>query len=853
MNQNATTQLLHSDIYPALFHVLPQALPEFEFVRTRAGYRSTNTRKVTGEEGDSKGKVFVYEDSPGYLKDWRGDRVSIWDYVQQQQGLPDASSVVRRLAELAELSLPEQAYSPDQVERFKKLQRISDAWESANGFFIDCLSREGNIFANMPGARRVRDYLTLPLSQGGRGYNPATFRLSGQAVDRDTPRMELGFIPSLPELIYHLQDAGFDPDEVNELMTRIGKAGPAVGRENILTFPYRDHTGRIQGMTFRTVDKAGQSKYLYSDFKRGDILFNLRSVAGDRDLVVVESPLDAMHAAALGIKNITALGGSGNSMNRKQIDLAIRFGAKKITLMLDNDSEDGVDRAGAKGTDSAIAFLQKDYPDLRVFVASYPEGIKDLDELLTTYGVEDGYLPVVGNAVPAWNYQLDRIFTRYAALAGEGDLTHKQVDALLEEVQQTAARLTVLDKDIFIQSFKNDPGVQSLGITEQSLQQAVDKIRKADFDREQQTRLQTLLKDAGAEGAAGRTSEALSLLTKRGAEIKGLDKVDTFAGLNRPLTLQALRDAWQHHAEALDSGYVIDKEPLLIPSAAITFVAGATSHGKSVLLANLLLNLASKYPGKTFHLFSYEVTQERYMVNLLNTYIGDNDLAYNNRESLEHLLRGKDKIVRHERTYPLFRPGKDGVVTTWMSAFFGLIETGRIKVHYVNYDSDMLNEAIRHIARTESVGAILVDYVQLISMPTGKLRNPSRQEELKQMSIDFKDVAIETKLPLIFGAQFNREVTNLANMHATKLGEAGDLERIADLILGIWNLGRKPHGTPKQAEQTTIKDRVGGEEPNPDAWYVEVLKRRGGRVESWDIWDYKPNAAKVISNSAISF
>lgn len=847
MSQNPTTQLLHTDIYPALFHVLPQALPEFGFIRTQAGYRSTNTRKISGEEdGDGKGKVYVYEDSPGYLKDYRGGRMSIWDYIQQQQGLTDSSNVLRRIAQLAEYALPEQAYSPDQVERFKKLQRISDAWESANAFFIDCLSKEDNTFANMPGAGRVRDYLTKPLAQGGRGYSHALFRLSGQAVDRDTPRMELGFIPGLPDLIYHLQDAGFNTDEVNEIMARIGKAGPAVGRENILTFPYRDHTGRIQGMTFRTVDQSGQSKYLYSDFKRSEILFNLRSVAGDRDLVIVESPLDAMHAAALGIKNITALGGSGNSISRKQIDLAVKYGAKKITLMLDNDSEDGVDRAGAKGTDAAIAFLQKEYPDLRVFVATYPEGIKDLDELLTTSGVEDGYYPAIATAVPAWNHQLDRIFIRYAAQAGDNDLTHKQVDLLLDEVVQTSAKLNVLDKDIFIQAFISDPGVQSLGITQQSLQQTVDKIRKADFEREQQSRLQSLIKDADAARAAGRTDEALNLLTKRGTEIKSLDKADTFAVLNKPLTFQEIRDAWANRAEALDSGYTIENEPLLIPSAAITFVAGSTSHGKSVLLANLMLNLADRYPHKNFHLFTYEVDQERYVANLFNSFIGDEQLAFNNRESIEHLLRGKDKITRRDRTYPLFKPGKDVLVMTRMGQFSELIESGRIKVHYVTYDSDVLNDAIRHLARTEPVGAVLIDYVQLISMPTGKLRNPSRQEELKQMSIDFKDVTLETKLPLIFGAQFNREVTNLANMHATKLSEAGDLERIADLILGIWNLGRKPHGTPSKSEQLFIDEYA--PDLNPNAWFVEVLKRRGGRVEARDIWDYLPNAAKVTSN-----
>ncbi|GAB3754816.1 DnaB-like helicase C-terminal domain-containing protein [Spirosoma pomorum] len=839
---NATTETIHSEIYPELFKVLPEALPEFAFVRFDKGYRSTNTRKLSGEDGESAGKVYVYAHSPGYIKDYRSRSISLWDYIQQREGLTQARDVVRKLAELAGMVLPEQELSPEALARAQRAQRIGDAWEVVNEFCMACLSAKENKFANTPRAESVRKYLTQPLEAGGRGYTPDLIKLATQTLDRDAPKMELGYLPLVAEVKYQLQDAQFTPDEISAVITSITELGPRVGRENSLTYPYRDHTGRIKGMVFRTIEKTNESKYLNSSFDKGSILFNLRALSRDRDLVIVEAPLDAMHAMALGINNITALGGA--ALTKKHVDLAIRYGATQLTLMLDNDSRDGVDGPGAKGTARALDLLQQDYPTVRVYVGRYPAGIKDLDELLVKQGVA-GFMQLKATALPAWAYRLDRIVARFLAAPTDApEPTFKQTDAILAEIVTTAADLSPIDRDLFINNFQVIAAEQRFPVTTQSITQTVTAIRQAALKRQQQTRLQALLTEARGANEAGDTNRALALLHTRSRDIQRHDKADTFAQLSAIRTEQQLKDTLRNRPEPLHTGYVLADDPLLIPAAAISIVAGATSHGKSILLANLVLNLAGRYPDKTFHLFSYEVDEERYLINLLNPYIGDDNLAYNNRESIEHYYRGQTKVHRKSGTYDIFSTQKAILFDQKRAQFFAeLIDTGRIKVHYVTYDSDALIEAIRYLHQTEPLGAILIDYIQLIYAPPTKGRTPSRQEEIKQMCIDFKDLAIETGLPLVFGAQFNREVNNLAQMHASKLGEAGDLERIADLILGIWNNDRKSNGTPSKAEQSIIDERAG----QPNTWYVEILKRRGGRVEVWDSWDYAKNAAKVSS------
>ncbi|AUD07023.1 DnaB-like helicase C-terminal domain-containing protein [Spirosoma pollinicola] len=848
MNATLEENQLDNEIIPALFEVLPEAFPEFGFVRTAKGYKSTTGHKVTNEPGNSKGAVSVLNETPYFLGDFREGAVkggkAIYSYVKDYYNLPNHWDVVRKLAELAGVSVRERQLTPEQAEQLEKERRTTAVWEATNAYCIDCLSNAGNPVATQAMAGKVRDYL-----EKERGYTRAEVLRPNEKRDPANPKMELGFFPSLVLLDKYLVSCGFTDSEILTVTSSLKPILSYIETQNRLTFPWRDHIGRIKGMCFRVLNNIQEPKYLYSSFSRGEYLFNLKSVAKDKDLVFVESPLDTLRASVLGITNIVALGGTGKGFkNRTQIDLAIKYGATRITLMLDNDGPGG---NGEEGTDSMVAFLQKEYPQLKVWVATYPDGIKDLDQLLTAQGVA-GYDAVKKGAIESWYYQLRQMFFRYA----DRDLLPKEKEDLLEEAIHISAKLSSLDKDQFIREFVSNEYVQIIGISEASIAETVDKIRRAEFEREQSDSLKKLLKEAGETSD---TNKALDLLTTKARSIKAKDKADSFAALTRVTSEQQLKERIAARPETLESGYTIMGNPLLISAAAMTILAGATSHGKSILIANMALNMAELYPDKVFHIFSYEIDEDAYLINLLNTYIGDNGLnRFNNRESIEHHFRGKKRIQRKGRfgepdySVALFEPGKEIVFDQKRAQFFGeLIDKGTIKVHYVTYNSDELDEAIRYLSTSEDIGAIFVDYIQLINLPVGKVRTSSRQEEIKQMCTDFNRVATDTGLPLIFAAQFNREVMNLAQMHASKLGEAGDLERIANQIIGIWNCAKKWHGSPSKSELKHIEERISldnnGNPAHKDQWYVEVLKARVGKPDDWDIWDYLSNAAKVTS------
>ncbi len=104
----------------------------------------------------------------------------------------------------------------------------------------------------------------------------------------------------------------------------------------------------------------------------------------------------------------------------------------------------------------------------------------------------------------------------------------------------------------------------------------------------------------------------------------------------------------------------------------------------------------------------------------------------------------------------------------------------------------------------------------------------SRQEELKQICLLLKDCAVETGLPILIAAQFNRTVQSANDLLAQAIGEAGDIERIAALILGLWN--RK-------------FDQEGSEE----VLSVKVLKGRNIPMGANEVFDFNGNACKIIN------
>ena len=461
-----------------------------------------------------------------------------------------------------------------------------------------------------------------------------------------------------------------------------------------------------------------------------------------------------------------------------------------------------------------------------------------MTELIRKKGAE-AFKIVIAEAIYFYQYQLEQIFEQYDKLQDKetGSLSPKDEEDFLQEVITTAHRIeNPIDKDKFTKSFLDS--VEPLGITKESLDAVVDKLRYKKEEENRERSLQALISEAEDLRKEGKTAEAIELLQTGAREVKQSSNKITFESLLLPVTEEELRERLTAKPESLSSGYTIAKdEELLLPAGAVTIFAAPTSHGKTAMLINLALNTAEKYPEKQFHIFSYEEDRDAVILKALNTFL-NYELSHNNIKTLKsyYSLQGEKRykfftVSGAETHIKKFTEGKD-------EFFRELIDSQRLNIHYVSYDSDTLIEAIDFLNKKAPVGAVFIDYMQLLRK-NSKSRYNSRQEELKQVCLDLKDLAVETGLPIILGAQFNRTVINHSQILATNIGEAGDIERVANTIIGLWNNNFTP---------TELKDKEYGEYGDytaPGTIYGVVLKMREGKVGTKFLLEFEGNKGKI--------
>lgn len=797
---SSISEWVKDELYPAIFDKLEGALPELHLKRSRTGWMSKHY--LSGEPHPSReDKVKIREKSPGWIFEEGGTGKTLVSYVMDRDSLPFMDTV-KKLAEIAGVKIPGgSSYDPEEYRKYKDRTSIL---EDANQYFIFCLE-------NSPGAQEVRDYLE------GRGYSP-----------EDVKAMELGYIPSQEKLFTYLTGRGYNKtlqEEVLQLNSRIGDS-------HNLTIPYRSG-GSLKGFKFRTTG-ATMPKYLNSSgLEKAGGFFNLSSLRGDkdRDLVIVEGELDALHATAKGVKNVVATAGS--SVSPGQVQEAIKKGARIFTLCFDN--EPGQEDETVNRVNRAIKVIRDEGVN-RIYIATLPDldGHKtDPDRLLKEKGAH-AFTEAVAQALPYYTYQLQGILHRYGKIQDEGrDLTSKEKDSLLDEVVKTGATLDPMDRDQYKKLFTSIPAIQELGITGESYQIAVDELTTTTAKEKQARALRDLLAEVKRHQESGETDKAINLMGQSLGSIRIQDREAEFNKLLAPVTEEGVKDRLSKKPDSIFTGYTIEGEGLYIPSGALSVFSAPTSHGKTTFLINLALNIARQ--GKEIYLFSFEEDGDTMLTYVLNSYMGI-ELSRGNRKSLRsYFSTGSTEYINRDAV-ELFNDYKNRF-------FKEMVETRKINVIYTSYDSQTLIDAIRYIQKNANPGAILIDYIQLLSLPTRvktERKINARQEELKEICISLKDLAVDTGLPIILGAQFNRDVVNPLLLHSTKIGEAGDIERIANLIVGFWNNDFEPLGKPGELDIIESKGMN-----KPGTLYVKILKNRGGLVRLQDNLQWNGNTQVI--------
>ena len=126
----------------------------------------------------------------------------------------------------------------------------------------------------------------------------------------------------------------------------------------------------------------------------------------------------------------------------------------------------------------------------------------------------------------------------------------------------------------------------------------------------------------------------------------------------------------------------------------------------------------------------------------------------------------------------------------------------------------------RRILRGKKLGCVIVDYLQLISPPSGGHRADSRATEVSEMSRGIKIMAKDLGVPVIALSQLNRTVENRTGKRPqlSDLRESGSIEQDADVVALL--------DRSMTAEEAAREDR-----PNEGETTFIIAKNRSGGLE----------------------
>ena len=298
------------------------------------------------------------------------------------------------------------------------------------------------------------------------------------------------------------------------------------------------------------------------------------------------------------------------------------------------------------------------------------------------------------------------------------------------------------------------------------------------------------------------------------------------------------------------------EENLTIPPGALTIVGAQSSHGKSLFLQNLALQMATdEYNqgerGEVLY-FAFEETVLDVLIRLANI-----------QGQKPHIDTHGPKNTECLRGY--FQNGSfpDGVGTarTRISSFVeNIYKTGRLRVYFEPEIKALeLCEVIRYLAGTRKVKAVFLDYLQAIELKENYGRE--KREELREVCKALNKAAKELDIPVILAAQLNRETPNPTDMSGNNIAESADITRYADTILLLWNSAksrdvRDGKGGGAAAYSSTEDGRrlagMGFELGKPGKLYVSIVKNRNGAPNLEAVLDYVPETGEIKPQQRIN-
>ncbi|MGB0452682.1 MAG: replicative DNA helicase [Bacteriovoracaceae bacterium] len=229
----------------------------------------------------------------------------------------------------------------------------------------------------------------------------------------------------------------------------------------------------------------------------------------------------------------------------------------------------------------------------------------------------------------------------------------------------------------------------------------------------------------------------------------------------------------------------LDKILLGLQPGQLIVLAARPAMGKTALALNFGVN-AVETTGLPIAIFSLEMMAEELSMRILTSTAKVPAAKVRMKDFNDTDLRNIGTAVQKLSNFPIYINDNGGTTVL-----------------------DILSQC-RKIKAEEGLGMIIIDYLQLMKSHTG---NPSREQQIAEISRSLKSMAKELECPVIALSQLNRGVESRPNKrpNTSDLRESGAIEQDADIVMFIYRDEYYNQDTkePGVAEVILGKNRAG--------------------------------------------
>lgn len=813
----AFNDFINAEFIPRLYQNLDTAFPELRFTRRGGKWCSPLKKDGTQPSTPNKEKTVVKERTPYLIFEGGEQPEEIVKWIVRQYGYKSPYEAVKAVGQRIGVTPPE--FSSGE---FTAYQERIEAYQAA----ADEMQRA--LFT--PEAAPILAQLTE-----GRGYTP-----------EEVKEMGLGYINA--EIANKYREKVFFPKGVEFY--------------NQIVIPYISG-GKIEGFKFRSTSEQARAKYVNSQFSKSLVLFGLSAIPRsgdtmqDRLIILVDGELKALYMSVKGFNNVVSGAGSAAAIiSDEQITQAKQKGVRHVVIIADNESSEQERANEAKKVENTLQMLNR--AGLSGYVVYLPQEDltrkEDVEDFLRKYGAEQ-LRQYVNDPENGAAYRTRKICEKYAAEQGENEeLTAIQINNLYGDLFALMAEYSGADI-AFIQSTAS-------GYLGQAAPEWIEVIKQgaeAAKEKKQQQRKEAAARKLSADVAAAIESGDINAALSRAAQAQQIltdDKAAEFAPMFAPRKWSDTTDKLKQRKIGIETLYKFKRgnetDLLTLPNGALTIIAAPTNHGKSTMLQNLALQAAQdpKQQGAILYL-TFEEDAESVSVQFLSKVIGK-AISRDNKRSIKSYYHGEGQFITDREAFAAGEKKMQQLVESGKLWINGTEAINGVSVDVLTPLTRLITQATKEIAR--GVAAVFIDYVQLVQ-PDERIK--SRAEELKIICTELKNLAVRLGLPIILAAQFSREGSKSPyELEAESLGEGGDIERAAAVIVGLWNTSKKPRQNALYKYDDKIYRNDDGSrnfaitfDANNPKIYLRLLKSRGEATGGEALLDCDLNVGIINPNT----